>query len=95
MIMYYRENIQAYTILFKQTFVISNQCLLLLLLPEGHANKASCADSRKYKTEDEHHHYPFTWQAARDRLRYLSIIQHDSSEYVVQADCAWRRYTEL
>ena len=69
MIMYYRENIQAYTTLFKQTFSISNQCLLLLLLPEGHASKASCADWTRHKTEDELHHYPLylagsTWSPA-------------------------------
>ena len=47
MSMYYRENIQAYTTLFKQTFSIYNQCLLLLLLPEVDASKPSCADWRK------------------------------------------------
>ena len=47
MCMHYRENIQAYTTVLKQTFSISNQCLLLLLLHEGHASKASCADWRK------------------------------------------------
>ena len=91
----YRENFQARITVFKQTLYFSSHCLLLLLLPEGHVNNASCADWRKHKTKDELHHYPFIWYDARDRLRYLSIIQHDSSEYVVQADCAWRRYTEL